>query len=89
MLFKISYLHLRGINLNLKIMDAIGGIVGLVIGIAIVVLIIWAIRELICWYWKINQLISLQKIIAETQLKIYEQNGRKVDWEKVKRTLYK
>jgi len=89
LLFKISYLHLRGINLNLKIMDAIGGIVGLVIGIAIVVLIIWAIRELICWYWKINQLISLQKIIAETQLKIYEQNGRKVDWEKVKRTLYK
>jgi hypothetical protein len=83
LLFKISLLALRVINLNLKIMDAIGGIVGLLIGITIVVLIIWAIRELLCWYWKINQIVKIQQAMLEATLKIYEQNGGKVNWDEV------
>ncbi|MCK9639982.1 MAG: hypothetical protein M0R39_08745 [Prolixibacteraceae bacterium] len=68
-------------------MDAIGGIVGLLIGIAIVVLIIWAIRELLCWYWKINQIVKIQQAMLEATLKIYEQNGGKVNWDEVNKVI--
>lgn len=64
-------------------------ILPIIIGIAVIVGIFLLLREGVCWYFKINHLISIQQIIAETQIKIYEQNGGKVDWEKVKRTLYK
>jgi hypothetical protein len=59
------------------------------VGVLIVVVIVFiALREVACWYFKINKLVSLQKLIAETQLKIYEQKGGKVDWEKIKKVLH-
>ena len=59
------------------------------IGVLIVVIVLFiALREVACWYFKINQIVSIQKIIAETHLKIYEQSGGKVDWEKIKKVLH-
>lgn len=55
-----------------------------IIFIALGILIFLAIRELICWYYKINKQIRIQQTILETMLKIYEQNGGKVNWENVK-----
>ncbi len=63
-------------------------ILPLIIGIAVFIGVFILLREFFCWYFKINQMKSLQKIIAETQLKIYEQNGGKVDWEKVKKIIH-
>ena len=65
-------------------MDAIGGIIGVLIGFAIVVLIFIVLRELFCWYWKINKLVRIQQEILRTLLKTYEQNGGKVNWDAVK-----
>jgi hypothetical protein len=52
--------------------------------IALAIFIFLAIRELICWYYKINKQIKIQQSILETMLKIYEQNGGKVNWDAVK-----
>lgn len=64
-------------------------LIPLILGLAVTIIIFLVLREVVLWYFKINQMISLQKIIAETQLKIYEQSGGKVDWEKVKKSLNK
>ena len=57
--------------------------------IAIGILTFLAIREVICWYYKINKQIELQQTILETLLKIYEQNGGDVNWEAVRKTINK
>ncbi|MEI7423284.1 MAG: hypothetical protein WCK18_14360 [Prolixibacteraceae bacterium] len=60
--------------------SAIGGIV---LGIVIVVGLFFLLRELFCWYWKINQLIKIQQTMLETQLKMFEKQGGAVNWDAV------
>tara|TARA_R110002051_G_scaffold176709_3_gene246695 strand:+ start:2370 stop:2585 length:216 start_codon:yes stop_codon:yes gene_type:complete len=55
--------------------------------IAIPILVILLIREIVCWYLKINERIKLQKITLQTMLKLYEQNGGDVGWEEVNKTI--
>jgi hypothetical protein len=55
--------------------------------IAVQIAIIFLIREIVCWYFKINERVKLQKITLQTMLKLYEQNGGDVDWEKVNKTI--
>lgn len=51
--------------------------------IVIQIAIILLIREIVCWYFKINERIKLQKLTLKTILKIYEKNGGEVDWDEV------
>lgn len=60
----------------------------LIVGLAVLLLILLVLREFFCWYFKINQLIKLEQLKTETQLKIYEQNGGKVDWEKANKSIH-
>ena len=66
-----------------------GMIGGFVIGIIIFVVVLFLIRELLCWYWKINKMIELQQNTTMILFKIYEQNGGKVDWDLINKTIYK
>ncbi len=50
----------------------------------IAIVIILAMREISCWYFKINKKIKIQQAMLETMLKIYEQNGGEVNWNAVK-----
>ena len=49
--------------------------------------ILYALRELVCWYWKINQIVKIQQAMLEATLKIYEQNGGKVNWNEVNKVI--
>jgi hypothetical protein len=60
-------------------MDAIGGVVGLLIGIAIVVLIFWALREVVSWYWKINQMIELQDAMVLLLTNLNRKNEKQIE----------
>lgn len=53
------------------------------------ILLFVLIREIINWYLKINKRIELQKLMLETLMKIYEQNGGEVNWEIINRILDK
>ena len=55
--------------------------------IAIIVLLL--LREVSCWYFKINKQIKLQQLMLETMLRIVEQNGGSINWEEVKEILGK
>jgi predicted Holliday junction resolvase-like endonuclease len=35
-------------------------LVGLIVALAILVILFFVLRELFCWYWKINERVSLQ-----------------------------
>lgn len=59
----------------------------IVIVIAMQIAIILLIREIVCWYFKINERLKIQKITLQTMLKLYEQNGGDVDWEEVNKTI--
>lgn len=48
--------------------------------IVVAILFFLAIREVICWYYKINKQIKIQQAMLETMLKIFEQNGGDVNW---------
>lgn len=50
---------------------------------AVFIAIILLVREIVCWYLKINQRIKLQRTTLNTLLKIYEQNGGEVNWDEV------
>jgi len=63
-------------------------LIPLVLGLAVFAIAFLVLREFFCWYFKINQLIRIQKINTETQLKIYEQNGGKVDWDKANKAIH-
>jgi hypothetical protein len=63
-------------------------ILPMIIGLAVFIGVFILLREFFCWYFKINQNIRILQFIAETQVKIYEQAGGKVDKEKMKSTLY-
>jgi len=52
--------------------------------LVITLLVFLALREVVCWYLKINKQIKIQQAILETMLKIFEQNGGEVNWEMVK-----
>jgi hypothetical protein len=54
---------------------------------AIIVFVL--IREIVNWYFKINKRIELQKLMLETLMKIYEQNGGNVNWEIINKILDK
>lgn len=41
----------------------------LIMGIVFVILFFLAMRELVCWYWKINELVGLLKSIDHTMKK--------------------
>ena len=47
-------------------------------------LVFLALREVVCWYLKINKQIKIQQAMLETMLKIFEQNGGSVNWDIVK-----
>jgi len=42
---------------------AIGGLVGLVFGVGIFIVIMLLAREIVCWYWKVNQGLRLLESI--------------------------
>jgi len=52
--------------------------------LVITLLVFLALREVVCWYLKINKQIKIQQAMLETMLKIFEQNGGNVNWEIVK-----
>lgn len=87
LLFRISLLALRVVSLNLIIMNDASLIGGLVIGIVIFVFIAFVLREIFCWYWKINQIVKIQQAMLEATLMIYEQNGGKVNWDEVNKVI--
>jgi hypothetical protein len=47
--------------------DGIGGqfLTGLVIVLLVLIVVLLILRELVCWYWKINETISLLKQIRD------------------------
>ena len=55
-----------------------------VLVLVITLLVFLALREVACWYFKINKQIKIQQAMLETMLKIFEQNGGNVNWDTVK-----
>ncbi len=49
--------------------------VGFLFAILVFILIFWLLREINCWYWKINERIELQKQTNQLLLKILEKNA--------------
>ena len=64
-------------------------LIDLLFSLGIVILVFVLIREIINWYLKINKRIELQKLMLETLMKIYEQNGGEVNWEIINKILGK
>lgn len=52
---------------NLEALEALGGLIATLLVILVVILLIFLIlRELVTWYWKINQMVGLlEGILAE------------------------
>jgi len=64
--------------------------VGYIISIVIVgILFFLFLRDVICWYYKINKQIKIQQAILETMLKILEKNGGDVNWDTANKILDK
>ena len=64
--------------------------VGYLISIVIVgILFFLFLRDVICWYYKINKQIKIQQAILETMLKILEKNGGDVNWDTANKILDK
>ncbi|MCO5257499.1 MAG: hypothetical protein M9926_12165 [Lentimicrobium sp.] len=61
----------------------------IITGILISILLFFVLREVFCWYLKINKKIKLQQAMLETLLKMYERDGGDVNWEIVNKTLLK
>lgn len=59
------------------------------IAVVVSILLFFILREVTCWYFKINQQIKIQQAMLETMLKIVEQNGGDVNWESVKELIGK
>lgn len=62
-------------------------ILSLVFGLIIGVAIFLALREVVCWYFKINEMVRAQKLAAETLLKMYKKSGGGVNWEIVNKII--
>lgn len=65
------------------IMNLSIGTIIIILVLSIVVFII--IREVICWYSKINERIALQKEMNEMLVNIYKQLGGKLDYKSDKK----
>jgi hypothetical protein len=52
--------------------------------LVVAILFFLAMREVVCWYLKINKQLKVQQAMLETILKIFEQNGGEVNWDAVK-----
>lgn len=50
-------------------------------------LVFLLIRELNCWYFKINKRLEIQKMTLEVLLKLYEREGGDVNWEEVRKSM--
>ncbi|KAF5068327.1 hypothetical protein DSECCO2_244230 [anaerobic digester metagenome] len=61
----------------------------IIVGLLILILLFFVLREVFCWYLKINKQIKLQQAMLETLLKMYERDGDEVNWEIVNKTLLK
>ena len=59
----------------------------LIVVFAVIIAVILLIREVVCWYFKINERVKLQKTTLQTMLKLYEQNGGDVDWNEVNKLI--
>jgi predicted Holliday junction resolvase-like endonuclease len=59
----------------------------LIVVFAVIIAVILLIREIVCWYFKINERVKLQKTTLQTMLKLYEQNGGDVDWNEVNKLI--
>jgi hypothetical protein len=46
-------------------MDTVGPLLSLLFFLAIVILLFWLGREIVCWYWKINDALDTLKSIEE------------------------
>lgn len=70
----------------MKILTSDSTIIGIIV---IAIFVFFLIRELVCWYYKINKQIKIQQAILETMLKILEKNGGDVNWDAAKEILGK
>ena len=52
-------------------------IITIIIAFAIAIIVFYALREVFCWYWKINALIANQRLTNDLLQKIYIQLGGK------------
>jgi hypothetical protein len=64
-------------------MNEIVWLLPLIIGVTL----FFVLRELFCWYFKINERLRVQKLLLQTMLKLYEKEGGEVDWEEVRKTV--
>lgn len=55
----------------------------LILTVAGSILLFFIMREVACWYFKINKQIKIQQAILETMLKTFEKNGGEVNWDTV------
>lgn len=52
-------------------------VTGLIVALIVSILLFFAMREINCWYWKINKKIELQEKTNELLEKLIDQNQRK------------
>lgn len=52
-------------------------VTGLIVTLIVTILLYLALREVNCWYWKINKNIELQEKTNELLQKLIDQNQRK------------
>ncbi|PQA78920.1 hypothetical protein [Rhodoferax sp. TS-BS-61-7] len=54
-------------------------VVGVVIGIAVVIGLFWIGRELLCWYWKINESLAMLTEVRTLMARSVKAQERIVD----------
>lgn len=59
----------------------------IVIVVLIVIIVFFLMREVMCWYYKINQRVKLQKMQIEALYRIVEKLGGEVNWGNVYKEL--
>ncbi|GGD50442.1 hypothetical protein GCM10011361_16380 [Muriicola marianensis] len=59
----------------------------LILTVAVSIAVFLLLREVVCWYYKINERTKIQKLTLETLLKLYEQNGGDVNWKEVNKII--
>jgi hypothetical protein len=52
-------------------------VTGLIVTLIVMILLFLALREVNCWYWKINKKIELQEKTNELLQKLIDQNQKK------------
>jgi len=56
--------------------------------ILIVIIVVFLIlREVMCWYWKLNKIVELQKPQTRILFKMYEQGGASLNWDEINKIL--